>query len=150
MNTILLLEPSYISAHSHVWFGALLQTSIKAALVLAAAAALGLVLRRASSAARHLWWNLALCSLLLLPVLSFIVPALQIAIPGGYAGDNPAMPDLQASEIRAATLGADIGIPVDSAARPADAGPGITAKAGRTAALATDVEPLLLQIEDQT
>ncbi len=58
----------------------LLTASIKGIPMLIAAAALCLVLKRASAAARHLVWTLALTSLLALPVLSLGLPVWQIAV----------------------------------------------------------------------
>src|SRR5258705_10668686 len=60
--------------------GNLVAASIKGILVLIGAAALCCVLRRASAAARHLVWSLALTGLLALPLLSLGLPVWQIAV----------------------------------------------------------------------
>jgi HEAT repeat protein/beta-lactamase regulating signal transducer with metallopeptidase domain len=53
---------------------------VKASLVLLAAALTSLMLRRASAALRHLVWTLALCSALLLPVVSLALPRWQLGL----------------------------------------------------------------------
>ena len=58
----------------------LLELTIKAIIILAAAGLLTVLLRNASAALRHTVWSLALGGALLLPVLTFVVPAWRIAI----------------------------------------------------------------------
>src|SRR5436190_12921008 len=58
----------------------LVAASIKGILVLIGAAALCLILRRASAAARHLVWSLALTGLLALPLLSLGLPVWRLAV----------------------------------------------------------------------
>ena len=53
---------------------------VKASLMLLAAALTSLILRRASAALRHLVWTLALCSALLLPVVSLALPKWQLQL----------------------------------------------------------------------
>ena len=53
---------------------------VKASLILLAAALTSLILRRASAALRHLVWTLALCSVLLLPVVSLALPKWQLQL----------------------------------------------------------------------
>jgi HEAT repeat protein/beta-lactamase regulating signal transducer with metallopeptidase domain len=53
---------------------------VKASLILLAAALTSLILRRASAALRHLVWTLALCSVLLLPVVSLALPKWQLGL----------------------------------------------------------------------
>src|ERR1700679_563284 len=53
----------------------LADAAIKSALLLLAAALLALLLRKASAAARHLTWSGAVAGTLLLPLLSFLLPA---------------------------------------------------------------------------
>jgi TonB family protein len=59
----------------------LFQNAAKATLILLAAYALSLVLRRASAATRHLIWASAILSLLALPALSSVLPAWKIPLP---------------------------------------------------------------------
>ncbi|HEX2091712.1 MAG TPA: M56 family metallopeptidase [Longimicrobiaceae bacterium] len=54
---------------------------VKGTLLLLAAGAASLVLRRASAAARHLVWSLAVVGLLALPVLSLAVPGWDVPVP---------------------------------------------------------------------
>lgn len=58
----------------------LIAASIKGIPVLIAAAALCFALRRASAAARHFVWTVAMCGLLALPLLSVALPAWQIPV----------------------------------------------------------------------
>jgi carboxyl-terminal processing protease len=58
----------------------LLDISLKAALVLATAWALCLLFRHASAACRHAIWGLAICSMLLLPLLAALLPAYQFSV----------------------------------------------------------------------
>ncbi len=58
----------------------LLELTLKAIIILAAAGLLTVLLRHASAALRHTVWSLALGGLLLLPVLTFVVPAWRVAI----------------------------------------------------------------------
>ena len=68
------------SARLPVLQNQLVAASVKGILVLISAAALCFVLRRASAAARHLVWSLALTGLLALPILSLVLPVWQIAV----------------------------------------------------------------------
>ena len=56
----------------HQGWPLLLSVTIKSLFVLALAGLTALALRRASAAARHLVWRLALLGLLLLPILSLV------------------------------------------------------------------------------
>ena len=58
----------------------LVDAVIKASMILAIAACASFVLRRASAAARHLVWTLALCSAIVLPVLTVVLPKWQLPI----------------------------------------------------------------------
>ena len=60
----------------HGW-PVLVSVTLKSLVLLALAGVAALVLRRASAAARHLVWRLALIGLLLLPVLSLTLPGWQ-------------------------------------------------------------------------
>ena len=53
---------------------------VKASLILGAAGLTSLILRRASAALRHLVWTLALCSALLLPIVSLALPKWQLPL----------------------------------------------------------------------
>src|SRR5713101_5505418 len=53
----------------------LIAYSLKATVILIAAAGLCFILRRASAATRHLVWTVAFAALLLLPILSRVTPA---------------------------------------------------------------------------
>ncbi|MDP9173324.1 MAG: M56 family metallopeptidase [Planctomycetota bacterium] len=62
----------------------LFAASIKSGIVLAAAAGLSLMIRRASAAARHLVWTIALVAAVLVPVLTLALPQWRInVLPGG-------------------------------------------------------------------
>jgi hypothetical protein len=60
----------------------LLTIGMRGVLLLAAAALLVRVTFKASAASRHLIWALAMVALLLLPLLSATLPALQVQGPG--------------------------------------------------------------------
>lgn len=55
-------------------------TALKGAVVLLVAWLVTIVLRRRSAAARHLVWSAAFVSLLLLPILSLVLPALHVPV----------------------------------------------------------------------
>ena len=79
------------SGPSAPWVDMLAQWFVKGALVLAAAALLTCALRQSAAAAvRHLIWCAALLSLLVLPVLSFVLPAWPVLVPARAA--NEALP----------------------------------------------------------
>ncbi|MCI0536298.1 MAG: hypothetical protein L0Z50_13845, partial [Verrucomicrobiales bacterium] len=59
----------------------LLDSALKGAVLLALAAVAAFALRKASAAARHLVWLLAVVALLVLPVLSGLLPAWQVLPP---------------------------------------------------------------------
>ena len=58
----------------------LVDSIIKATLILVLAACASLALRRASAAVRHLVWTLALCSAVVLPVLTVVLPKWQVPL----------------------------------------------------------------------
>src|SRR5688572_21664412 len=60
------------------WLVWLADVSLKGLAIIALAALVSLSMRRASAASRHLVWCLAVCSLLVLPVLSAILPGWQV------------------------------------------------------------------------
>jgi|GEM_PF-3606918 len=93
-----LFDPSLISVRSIAWLALLLDASVKGLIILTAAGLVCLALRRASAASRHLVWSLAMVSLIALPILSALLPALQIPIlprpalqlaDGGRSGVSP-------------------------------------------------------------
>jgi hypothetical protein len=67
---------------------ALLDTALKATVLLAVACALTLLLRRASAAARHLIWALAVVGVLAVPVLGLLLPRWQLPVTSPWA-QNP-------------------------------------------------------------
>ena len=62
------------------WIQLLLDTAIKGALILLVAGAFVTALRRASAAARHLLWSVAICSLLALPIFELALPNWRVPI----------------------------------------------------------------------
>src|SRR5882762_4721102 len=76
------------------WWAVALEISWKGAVVLAAACAVSLLLRRAPAALRHAVWVLALGSLLLLPAFQVMLPAWRPAalsrmtLPGAALSDT--------------------------------------------------------------
>jgi HEAT repeat protein/beta-lactamase regulating signal transducer with metallopeptidase domain len=67
---------------------------VKTTIVLMLAALVSVALRRASAALRHLVWTMALCSALLLPVLTFALPKWQIGL--FTIADEAALPQISA------------------------------------------------------
>src|SRR5713101_6588605 len=86
------------SARLSVFQNHLVAASIKGILVLISAAALCLLLRRASAAARHLVWSLALTGTLALPLLSLGLPAWQLAVLPSAPADSVSI-ETQATEL---------------------------------------------------
>lgn len=58
----------------------LIDSGVKGVILLSLASLIVLSMRRSSASARHLVWALALCGLLLLPIVSMIMPAWQLPI----------------------------------------------------------------------
>src|SRR5262245_57963190 len=58
------------------WLGVMLETSLKASLILAVATLVTFALRRRSAAIRHLVWSVALLSSVALPLISCLMPRL--------------------------------------------------------------------------
>ncbi len=78
----------------------LLELTVKAMMILAAAGLLSVMLRNASAALRHSVWSLALGGLLLLPLLTLIVPAWRVAIlPAPLREAAPMMAEQNGSEL---------------------------------------------------
>jgi beta-lactamase regulating signal transducer with metallopeptidase domain len=59
----------------------LLSAGLKASVVLGGAGLLALLLRRSSASARHLVWSAGMVVALLLPAVSFVLPAWRISLP---------------------------------------------------------------------
>jgi beta-lactamase regulating signal transducer with metallopeptidase domain len=96
------------------WLAALAFISLKGAAAVAAAALMSLALRRARASVRHTLWCVALCGLLLMPLLSYAVSGWQLALLPAetFATPAPAGPrELSPSPVAVATGG---GAPVDS------------------------------------
>ena len=68
-------EGASLSTAAPTMLSLLLDLTLKGVLILVVAGLTTLLLRRASAALRHLVWSLALCALLLVPVLSALLPA---------------------------------------------------------------------------
>src|SRR5262249_61412064 len=69
-----------------------IELTLKGIMILAAAGLLSVGLRNASAASRHAVWSLAVCALLLLPVLTWAVPAWRVGIlpaPPAPVAENP-------------------------------------------------------------
>ena len=71
------------------WFVLLRDLSVKSTLLLLAAWALTLAMRRASAATRHLVWLLTFAGLLLLPLLSLTLPPRPVAVLPAAPPDAP-------------------------------------------------------------
>ena len=91
-----------------VWLAALLDSTFKGLALCLAAGVAALLLRRSSSAARHLVWRLAFTGLLALPALATLLPAWRVPLPG--------FP--QAARV-AAAMPAQLNVPATVAANPA-------------------------------
>ncbi|MHC4399204.1 MAG: carboxypeptidase regulatory-like domain-containing protein [Planctomycetota bacterium] len=73
-----ILHGGFVLGVSAVWLPVLLDAGLKGVLVLGLAAAAVLGMRRASAAARHLMWLLAIVSLAALPLLSAALPGWHV------------------------------------------------------------------------
>ncbi|MDP7163037.1 MAG: hypothetical protein QF792_06035 [Phycisphaerae bacterium] len=80
------------------WLAVLLDATAKGLVLLAAAGAVGLLLRRGSTAVRHLIWALAAASLVCLPLLSVALPQLQVPILPQWAATAPPRSEPPAAE----------------------------------------------------
>jgi len=106
MNDLLSIISSSLS--SSEWSNIIISTMLKGMLFLLAAIIINSFIKRASSATRHLIWNLAIIALLLLPILSLIVPVWEVPIistnsnRGTVLNENllPAQTDLQSSDLQ--------------------------------------------------
>ena len=79
-----------------------LDVAVKSGIVLLAAWGLTLGLRRASAAARHWVWSLAMIGLLILPALSYAVPEWRIGLVALPAGEIGAAPAIEAGAVASA------------------------------------------------
>jgi len=93
----LLPLPFLDSPGAHAALSLLIDTSLKGAIILAAAAALTAFWHRGAAASRHLLWLLALSSVLALPALRLIVPAWGIP----WAGGALALPETESLSVAA-------------------------------------------------
>lgn len=74
------------------WSMMLLDGAVKGFLVLAIAAMVAMMLRHRSSAVRHLVWTLGVLALLLMPLISWLVPGVDVPMPMSWA-KSPAVVD---------------------------------------------------------
>ncbi len=70
------------------WFSMLAGVAFKSTLVLGAAGIIAFLLRRRSAAVRHVAWTGAAAAVLALPLLSGLLPALQVTAPGALTQWN--------------------------------------------------------------
>ena len=96
---------SWLSSEAGGLVWALVDASVKGALVLAAAGVLTLCLKRASAAVRHVVWFLGLASLIALPLLSLALPAWQLPILPGRLALAEAEPERAPVEAPSAAIG---------------------------------------------
>jgi len=76
------------------WLAVLVDAFIKGTLVLVAAGAVSVCLRRSSAASRRLVWSLGLAAVVLLPAFSLMLPAWQVPVlPSLTRTPAPALPD---------------------------------------------------------
>jgi carboxyl-terminal processing protease len=105
-------------------------SSVKAALLLAAAGLASLALRRGSAASRHLAWSLAAAGALGLPALSAVLPGWRVPLAAPWAADDrPPAADLTRHEPLGAVPG-EVALVAqladgrrEAAARPQSPGP---------------------------
>ena len=98
------LVRSWLSSDAGGLVWALADASVKGALVLVAAGALTVCLKRASAAVRHVVWFLGLASLIALPLLSLALPAWQLPILPGRLAPAEASPEWAPVEAPSAVL----------------------------------------------
>ncbi|MCI0487111.1 MAG: M56 family metallopeptidase [Blastocatellia bacterium] len=72
------IDPVWESLYAGM--GLLLDATLKGSLILLFAGALSVIARGLSAAVRHLVWSLALSSFLVLPLLSVVLPAIQLPV----------------------------------------------------------------------
>ena len=75
-----LFDSGSLPALARAVLAVLFDLTLKGALILALAGLLTRMLKTASAATRHLIWSLALCSVLLLPILTVVLPAWRVPV----------------------------------------------------------------------
>ncbi len=138
-------------SHSIEWLAILCDLLIKGAVLLFAAGLITMVMRKASAAARHLIWAIALGGVLVLPLFSAVVPGLRLPVLPTFTTSAPGRASVShegilparapaASRSRAVTAGASadhIGMPPPRPVVRASVMPHVNAIAGtRKAVLA--------------
>jgi TonB family protein len=84
----LLRAAQTLYAFSGYGLALLIEATVKGSFFLLAALFLTLAMRRASAAARHLVWTLALAAMLLLPIISLMLPAWNLALISPAAAET--------------------------------------------------------------
>jgi beta-lactamase regulating signal transducer with metallopeptidase domain len=100
---------------------ALVDTVVKATILLAVAALLTTALRRRSAAARHLVWTCALLAALALPLLSFALPRWQMPIVTIEATQTPAASPVRADAAAAQQMATKMRSRLETVSRESDA-----------------------------
>ncbi|MBN2582827.1 MAG: hypothetical protein JXL80_07130 [Planctomycetes bacterium] len=113
MNTT--LDAVSLNVHAMAWLTLCLDAALKGVAVLAVAALIAAALRRSSASARHMVWLLAMMALLGLPVLSGVLPSLQVPVPSQW------IDALTGAVERAPVQPPDSGLPSDADQTPAQA-----------------------------
>src|SRR5215467_706716 len=77
--------------------GFLLNIWLKAAVLLGVAGLLAMLLKRSAASLRHLVWGIGLSGLLALPILSLLLPPLNVRVLPPMAGQAPGEPESAAT-----------------------------------------------------
>jgi bla regulator protein BlaR1 len=107
---------------------ALLETTLRGSLLLLAATAMTVALRRASAALRHLVWTLAVGGVLVLPALWLALPRWRVPVrvpPAAVAQARIAAVEAAVSTMRAPAIARDIAGREGGGASPSDARPAL-------------------------
>ena len=110
----------------------LIDAALKSTAVLAAAAVLTFLLRRASAASRHMVWTVALIAALVLPVLSLALPRweapiVKIAAAGtSAAADDAASQAMAAKMLESFSLKAEATSPLEAVAQASPSAPSLS------------------------
>jgi beta-lactamase regulating signal transducer with metallopeptidase domain len=110
---------SLLSALGSAWLPVLVDAAVKGTVILIVASVVSLLVRRASAAARHLVWFLALVGLLGLPALSVALPGWQV-LPGWFGVGQTAA--LDAEEAATASAAVEPAVPPAADSPPWSAG----------------------------